>query len=296
MVCSRRTLTIALAVIAWTGRPASAIVIDDFTQGAATVPGPALVNQTNLDPAHVIGGARSVDVERIGSTLQVDAAQGLRFASTDWGYFRLVYGAETPLGVNLTVGGYDRMLIRLGEIAGGFHPIGFYFNLPSSSSSNGRSIYLPDAWDGILLEAPFGMFPVPLTAVNTITIDAFRNPRNTSFEIKSLTTGRRSLEGDFNYDGVVDGLDLDEWKKALGVNTYNGSTLSFVASADANQDGSVNGGDFLIWQRNLGASLPTSVPEPTAGALLLSAISVASFRRRRRRASPDRSSCGSESS
>ena len=182
--------------------------------------------------------------------MDVDPEDGFRFHSTDWGYFQLVYGGATPLGgVDLTQGGHDRLLVRFGEIGAGFHPFGLYVNKASSSSSNGRSLYLLDAWDGIVLEARYAMFPTVFSDVDKIIVDAFRNPANTAFEIESIVTGRRGTPGDFNYDGVVDGADLAEWQRTLGVNTYNGSTLGFVASTDADENGYVNGADFLVWQR-----------------------------------------------
>lgn len=63
------------------------------------------------------------------------------------------------------------------------------------------------------------------------------------------------IPGDFNNDGAVNGLDLDEWKFSFAVS----------ANADADGDGDSDGDDFLIWQRNLGASAVaagTTVPEP----------------------------------
>ena len=51
------------------------------------------------------------------------------------------------------------------------------------------------------------------------------------------------LPGDFNHDGVVDGVDLDVWEEGFGGNS--------LATADA-ADGNFDGGSFLTWQRNLG--------------------------------------------
>lgn len=64
-------------------------------------------------------------------------------------------------------------------------------------------------------------------------------------------------EGDFNLDGEVDGLDLDDpvlgWKARFGVD--------------------LDGSDFLVWQRNLqpvnATTAATPVPEPTSIALVV---------------------------
>lgn len=252
-------------------------VIDDFTVGTASYVGPATVNQADLDPAHVIGGSRSIGIDRAGSTLAVDAAGGFRFQSSDWGYFNLTYGGVTPLGgVDLTQDGHDRLFIQLGEIGADFRPFNLYVNLPPSSSNNGRGLYIRDAWDGILLEALYAKFPVSFTAVDKITINTFRNPAGTAFELNGVTTGRRGATGDFNYDGVIDANDLGELRKAFGVTTFDGATLAFVASADADQNGFVNGADFLSWQLAHGTQPPSNaVPEPTSALLLLLFLSIA---------------------
>ena len=74
----------------------------------------------------------------------------------------------------------------------------------------------------------------------------------------------KMMEGDFNGDGAVDGLDLAVWQQGFGVN--------------------FNGADFLAWQRHYGNApltvistvANTTVPEPTS--LMLSAwIAAFSF-------------------
>ena len=53
---------------------------------------------------------------------------------------------------------------------------------------------------------------------------------------------------DFNFDGIVNGADFNEWEESFGVELF----------ADANFDGQINGADFLEWQRSFG-----TVAEPT---------------------------------
>ncbi len=77
------------------------------------------------------------------------------------------------------------------------------------------------------------------------------------------------IQGDFDLDGDVDGLDFLIWQQGNGI--LSGATIS---DGDANNDGQVNGADLQLWQANYGsqsASLPaaTTVPEPNCLILAL---------------------------
>jgi hypothetical protein len=288
----RNSHTLLLALVCWTAPAAAAFarIIDDFTAGATTVVGPATIDQVELDPESVLGGQRRISVERVNSTLELGGLQGLAFQSTDWGYFDIEYGAPTPLpGIDLTGEGHDRFLLRLGEINGGSHPLTINVSAAGSAAWVGRSAFLEDSWDGLLLEARFASFDNVVTSVDKITLDFIRNPAGTGFAIESFETIQRGAAGDFNYDGAADALDLAVWRQAYHVITSTSGSPPFVASADADENGRVDGNDFLTWQRGLTSALTplpqgAAVPEPATLAIFASAALSALLHRRRPRA------------
>jgi hypothetical protein len=86
-----------------------------------------------------------------------------------------------------------------------------------------------------------------------------------------------SLPGDFDHNGVVNGLDLGVWRTAFAAST---------AAADADGDGDSDGSDFLVWQRNTtAASVGSAIAVPEPGSALLAVLGVGSLlavRRNRR--------------
>ncbi|MEO1498617.1 MAG: hypothetical protein AAFV43_15845 [Planctomycetota bacterium] len=72
------------------------------------------------------------------------------------------------------------------------------------------------------------------------------------------------LRGDYNVDGVIDGLDYDTWAAAYG------SAVSVGSSADGNRDGVVDAADYTVWRDMQGAlasihaAAASSVPEPAS--------------------------------
>lgn len=78
-----------------------------------------------------------------------------------------------------------------------------------------------------------------------------------------------ALAGDFNADGVVDGVDYTLWASSLGT--------SFVPGllADGNSDGIVNAADYTVWRDQL-AVTSSAIPEPS-GVMLLAAAMIVAF-------------------
>jgi len=80
------------------------------------------------------------------------------------------------------------------------------------------------------------------------------------------------LAGDFDANGLTDGIDLNTWQAGFG----QPSLAAALGDGDADGDGDVDGHDFLYWQMGYGgsASAPavvgnaTAVPEPSHFVLL----------------------------
>jgi len=89
------------------------------------------------------------------------------------------------------------------------------------------------------------------------------------------------LDGDYNFDGVVDASDYSVWRESLG------STSNLAADGDLN--GVVDESDFELWRANFGSGQSdlaqssaferTAVPEPSAAVMLSLVIAAAWCRR-----------------
>jgi hypothetical protein len=264
-------------LLAFTGvQYARGIIIDDFSAGELVIDGPATQDQTGIDPAHVIGGSRRIQLGQFGNGSHIEIADDLfKFSSAGWGYTTLTYGAVESLGgLDLTQNGHDRFRIKFGKVTTKYTPMALYVNLFPNSSSNGIQWTAKQEWDGSTFEIPFANFPSTLTTVHKIVFDAFRNQAGTEFEIESISTAGPSLAGDFNRDGAVNADDVEVWQQQSGMDTRNGSILRVIATADANLDGRVDGADFLAWQRTVGGQTTPAIaiPEP---ASLLTALATA---------------------
>jgi hypothetical protein len=92
---------------------------------------------------------------------------------------------------------------------------------------------------------------------------------------------------DYNENGVVDAADYALWRNTRG-------QMGAGLAADGNNDGTVNQADYDLWRANFGKMVApasggallssiASVPEPTAGILLMiGAVSLSGMRLRKR--------------
>ncbi len=104
---------------------AGAAVIDSFNQGAALLEptnySPAVVVlQTGLNTNSTIGGTRRLSAQTQNqATLQVETVPGeLSFdAVSDFGYFTVGYGTESPLGVDLRADGSEAFLLTFSNVS-----------------------------------------------------------------------------------------------------------------------------------------------------------------------------------
>lgn len=119
-------------------------------------------------------------------------------------------------------------------------------------------------------------------AFNTLPV---RNFAGGNIKKENLVTFNTILplnlpDGDYNFDGKVDGADLAVWKADFGSTTK--------AEADGNGNGRVDAADFLVWQRTFGqnfgapaAAAIAAIPEPAAATLALLAAAACGVARRR---------------
>jgi len=84
------------------------------------------------------------------------------------------------------------------------------------------------------------------------------------------------LDGDYDFDGDVDGADFLTWQRNVG------STVN--AEADGNGNGVVDAADLSLWSTNYGSSAPpvsglTTIPEPSSIGLACLGLLAALHRR-----------------
>jgi hypothetical protein len=62
------------------------------------------------------------------------------------------------------------------------------------------------------------------------------------------------LLGDYNHNGIVDGLDYGVWRDEVEATGHRVEPLGASVHADGNGDGLVDERDFLVWRNNYGAT------------------------------------------
>ena len=95
--------------------------------------------------------------------------------------------------------------------------------------------------------------------------------------IDDLVLEVAATPGDFDFNGIIDSIDLAIWEQH-----YGSSSGARATTGDADGDGDVDGVDFLIWQTQRSNPQPpiAVVPEPTSAALLLGCLAGCFFHSR----------------
>ncbi len=256
---------LSTAIVVQSQVAAYGVMIDDFSVGPIVVSGPSgSANQVDLDPAHVIGGRRSISVDSSGSVAQVDVASGrLEFSNTQLGYYKVMYGLGNPLGQDFTVDGHDRIRFRFAD-AGPLGILWSYVNTPLPPSGSG--VDLSGGTYNVagvrIIEVPFTRYNTDVHNVNTFALYNIRKPIGV-YCIEEIVTAAAPIPGDYNRDGQVNAADYDDWRVLFGRSVGGG----IIFGSDGNADGLIDGRDFVLWRKNV--SMPVDrgdsvgvTPEP----------------------------------
>jgi hypothetical protein len=174
--------------------PSPALVIDDFTQGPiAALPGTntsqfgSTLLQSGLDPAHVLGGTRSVFVGSLAlATVSIEPIKG-RFhfsANNSYGYFKLGWGTVAPLNADLA--SLEAFRLEFTDVMGGTPaPFIALFDLRVKSNDTWNRYSLSSDFTSALNGRTYGNLDVPFTRfagvdfahVQAIELEAARLPQ-----------------------------------------------------------------------------------------------------------------------
>ena len=199
----------------------------------------------------IFGGGSTIGVNKTGSGTVVLTGANLYGGRTTVSAGTLDLGPAAQSAV-LSRGGAD---LQAGRLA-------FDYNGPASPATTIESLltssYHTGLWD-------VGQFRSSTAVAAGLTLGWFDDG-------SSKVTVMATYAGDFNIDGVVDGLDLNIWKSNFGAGTD-------WQLGDANYDGLVNGLDLDLCKANyglppvsLGGSGLVGVPEPGTLSLLAAAL------------------------
>lgn len=228
-------------------------LIDSFSEIRTLEPG--AVHEYSFNDFEWLGGSYDVYIDNV------------IFAGSDVDFF--TFSGLTP-GGPFTATTFDPDNAELDTILGWF------------DESGAQLDFNDDIDPGNLLSKIEGTIPANgmLTfAVSGFGDDDFQGSHGEAGPYELRLTATPSFSADFNNDGSVNAADLAVWRGALGV--------SGNANGDADNDNDSDGADFLIWQQQRGSGPMglASVPEPSAGALLVIALvshGIGPLRRRNR--------------
>jgi len=194
--------------------------------------------------------------------LSVDTVAGVSFFAFGTG---ILAGSSSQLLKTLTFAGPNATV----QIVGSYNIAGDYSNLlPGSHGIVSES-------DGSTPVSILGTFGAGGGGIDY-------QPGLVTYNFPATSGGGGFVPGDYNADGNVDGIDYAVWRENLGLDSSalngNGTGSPIVGTAD-----------FSLWrfQRSNTLPVPTSIPEPSSGGLLVVTL-LAFAGASRRRSSGDR--------
>ena len=280
---------------------ANGLLIDDFSEGPITLRSydrPTYsAEQNSLDPNQTAGGARywSDFYHNIGredatstsySQITVDPDEEVldfQVQGNGSGYFALAYGSdESPLGLDLTAGGIDRLRFRyVGELSSPWiFSVAIKAPLIDQSGSgwiSGQPLtpFSHFGLDPILeMQLPLDREDLDFSRIESIHLRVIRYRAGDYFRLDQIEAAASPLVGDFNRDGVVDLSDHAYWvsnvpvleRRRLSGELVPRTLPSFGSTVDGNGDGFVNAADYTVWRDAYDAAQQAAnqVPEPSA--------------------------------
>ena len=215
------------------------------------------------------------------------------------------YFIELGSAVNMTEAAWNGFVIELGSGIGSEFLCLSDFAIPGVS---GLDFDTPDR-DSVVSSPSFLSIThdadVLVFSEGIVEIGEFASGQNFSIDVPDITTAFNStydftirlqavpvleVEGDFEQDGDVDGVDFLIWQQDPNLGSLTDWQTNFGrVEVDFDHDGDVDGADFLAWQRepslgsladwqaNFGRAVSltgslVAVPEPTRMSLLFVAV------------------------
>lgn len=282
-----------LAVVV--ARPASAVVIDDFSAGPLSLEAiryqPKSVTVSSLPVDQTVGGSRAVGLSALGPTAASSVRVSVDTDASEFRYdadpgataanFLVRYGTTQNLQANLLADGANAIVFDFAFA--NFESGGGNFDLQLVTQPGSRYLYWPIANSTVpfSLVVPYRAFTSSSGSVNLANVSSFSwgtgngNLRG-DFSLSGIRTAFYP-DGDFNFDGSVDAQDYQLWRSSYGQTSWYP-----VMAADGNRDGKVDAADFVLWRRGASSAsgmMFAAVPEPGVWCVVgPAALCAAAFR------------------
>jgi autotransporter-associated beta strand protein len=179
------------------------------------------------------------------------------------------YTQQDGAVLNLQIGGTDEGMFDVLDVTG-------TASLDGSLNISLENGFMPAAGDLFPI-----LFASDVTGQLDLSGDSLGFSLLTTTEGLSLQFASTATPGDYNGDNEVTAADYTAWRDTFGTEVTPGT------GADGNGDGLVNAADYTLWRNRMlgqaaGTAESTAVPEPTALALLLIAMTLSTGRVARR--------------